>query len=1110
MNLRWHHRLIVRIGAGVLLVEIIALVLMGWWYTRAFDAQVDRERERRLAMPGTMMAKAFLNYDAVTDGPMWREMLGEEVVEAMIFNTAGQVNNSLRPERLNQNAFTIAHLRPDDLAQLPDSGRSFRLVENGEDFAAAVYPLKAAAGQAALFHLFLKVRTTAAEAQKRDVARRFAFGSVTTIGITTLVLVALYANLVGRGLRRVLEVTGQVKSGQMNARVPAEHWPTELGVLGRQVNTMLDAVQSRAREVGQVTRFQQAILDHAAYGIIATDAQGTITAFNRTAERMLGYSAAELIGRQTPGVFHDPAEVVQRAKEFSTQLGERIEPGFDTFVCRTRHGRPNEEEWTYVHKDGRRFPVQLGITALRDATGAIGGFLGIASDLSSRRKSEIELRRSRAQLEAAQRLARLGNWEFDLATQTVHWSQEMYDLYARNRELGPPSVADFYELIHPEDLELVRDLNRRAVSLSGTATCDYRTQPERGPVKYLSAQVYCLRDALEQPIGVAGTVQDITERKLAELTLRESEERSRLLISALAEGVTVLDQGGRIIASNQSAEKILGLTPDQLHGRTNFDPRWRTVYENGNPFPADDHPATRTLRTGLSLRSVVMGVHKPDGGLTWISINTAPLVRAGEAQPYAVVASFYDVTEQRAAVRAGQERTRLAELDAAVSRSLSGSKPLPETLVECMRQVTGFLDAALCQVWLMTPDHENLRLIATEGFGLNLEGPFANIPVGQLKVGKIAAEKRAVLANDLGSNPAWDVADWERQAGVTAFAGLPLIADGRLLGVFGVYGRQPISDEAATSLARLADRLSLGILRKQGEEQIQQLNAELEQRVAERTAELGRRITEVETLNRSMINLLEDLQQARDGAENSARQIEVANTRLRSVNEELEAFSYTVSHDLRAPLRNVSGFVELLRKKIEGTLESSTARYMKIIQDESQRMGQLIDDLLEFSRLGRAPLRGDKFSMSELVGQVFDELRQASPQAFEGHVGPLTDVGCDRSLVRQVWVNLLSNAVKYSRNSQPPRIEVGTAPPPPGGHEVVYFVRDNGVGFDMKYAGKLFGVFQRLHSTAEFEGTGIGLANVQRIVNRHGGRVWAESSVSQGATFYFALPVGAA
>jgi ABC-type amino acid transport substrate-binding protein/nitrogen-specific signal transduction histidine kinase len=225
---------------------------------------------------------------------------------------------------------------------------------------------------------------------------------------------------------------------------------------------------------------------------------------------------------------------------------------------------------------------------------------------------------------------------------------------------------------------------------------------------------------------------------------------------------------------------------------------------------------------------------------------------------------------------------------------------------------------------------------------------------------------------------------------------------------------------------------------------------------------------------------------------------------LVAANKELEAFSYSVSHDLRAPLRHVSGFVQLLQANAKDRLDETGARYLDVIAGAAKKMGELIDDLLSFSRTGRAQMHLEAVPLGPLVDECRRELEpETSGRAVEWKIGELPEVAADRALLRQVMANLLGNAVKYSRNRSPARIEVSSRRE---NNEFIVCVRDNGAGFDMKYADKLFGVFQRLHTDAEFEGTGIGLANVRRIVVRHGGRTWAEGEVDKGAAFYFSLP----
>jgi signal transduction histidine kinase len=232
-------------------------------------------------------------------------------------------------------------------------------------------------------------------------------------------------------------------------------------------------------------------------------------------------------------------------------------------------------------------------------------------------------------------------------------------------------------------------------------------------------------------------------------------------------------------------------------------------------------------------------------------------------------------------------------------------------------------------------------------------------------------------------------------------------------------------------------------------------------------------------------------------------QLALRNAELEASNHELESFSYSISHDLRAPLRAIDGFSQLLQTRYGASLDAEASRLLGVVRENSQRMGMLIDDLLAFSRMGRKSIETGTLDMPALVGECIAEVLRGYPQRPNIVVGPLPNCRGDRTLVREVWTNLIGNAVKYSGRNPKAQVDVTGREE---AQECVYSVRDNGVGFDMQYYHKLFGVFQRLHQAEEFPGTGVGLAIAMRAVTKHGGRLWADAAPGRGATFLFSLP----
>ncbi|OAI52087.1 hypothetical protein AYO46_06495 [Betaproteobacteria bacterium SCGC AG-212-J23] len=424
---------------------------------------------------------------------------------------------------------------------------------------------------------------------------------------------------------------------------------------------------------------------------------------------------------------------------------------------------------------------------------------------------------------------------------------------------------------------------------------------------------------------------------------------------------------------------------------------------------------------------------------------------------YAQLAGAHAATERALARHA--ERLRILHQ---IDLSMVAAKPteaIAAAVIQPLRELLGVSRAIVNRIDLAA---DEVEWIAAAGRRRTHVGP--GVRYSTRMMGDVEALRRGeTQLVDTRRLPQGPETEALLASGVNVYMVVPMIAGGELLGALSFGSESDVFPPEQMGIAReVATQLAIAMSQARLLERVQGHAAELETKVLERTAE------------------------------------------LEAVNKELASFSYSVSHDLRAPLRAVDGYARMLEEDYAPRLDDEGRRLLTVVRESAGRMGQLIDDLLAFSRLGRQPLARQAVDSATLVREVIDEVRGDSRASIE--VGELQSTPGDRALLKQVWVNLISNALKYSSKAAAPRVEIGSQVE---GEETVYCVRDNGAGFDMRYAAKLFGVFQRLHSNDEFPGTGVGLAIVQRVVARHGGRVWAEGKPGAGASFFFSLPQAA-
>jgi signal transduction histidine kinase/DNA-binding response OmpR family regulator len=439
------------------------------------------------------------------------------------------------------------------------------------------------------------------------------------------------------------------------------------------------------------------------------------------------------------------------------------------------------------------------------------------------------------------------------------------------------------------------------------------------------------------------------------------------------------------------------------------------------------------------------------------------------------------LSQQAAELRAVNQR--LAEL-IEINLQLAAENDIYRQLENLCRSARNLVGARYAAAGISSRQEEKPEYFVISGMDLDASTAVGEPSLRSGLLGTLLDERRTFRLSRLEGDPE-DVGLPARFPSVHTFLGAPIAS---MLQAYGwlclsnKLGGEEFSEEDERLMTLLTAHFGRLFENRSLYDNLQRKAVELEHEVAERRkAELA-----VWKLNRELEERV---------AERTAQ--------LEAANRELEAFSYSVSHDLRAPLRAIDGFAALLVEDFP-QLPAQAMAHLHRVRANARRMGNLIDDLLAFSRLSQQPVHRIDVDLATLFAEALEELRRGEPErALEVTIEPLPPANADPSLIRQVVVNLLSNALKFTRGREPARIVVGFQPGPPEG---AYFVRDNGVGFDMRQADTLFGVFQRLHRAEEFEGTGVGLSLVQRIVQRHGGRIWPEAAPGEGATFYFTLP----
>jgi PAS domain S-box-containing protein len=792
-------------------------------------------------------------------------------------------------------------------------------------------------------------------------------------------------------------------------------------------------------------------------------------------------------------------------------------------------------EQVYLRRDGEKVEVEGSSILL---PGGRRQRQVVLRDVSARKRAEAALRESEARLHIAVDAASLTYWEWDIASDIVHWG------VGHEKLLGPlppgkNRYPDFRTMVHADDRTRYLAIGRATMAHGVPYDVEFRLVRTDGAVRWMRTTGRALRDEDGKIEGMAGVMQDVTRRHAGETELAVSRQRRDALMDSIPAPCWLKGRDGRFIAVNRAWYERYGMDPGFAIGRTNSE-----VF----PGPAaaerdreDEVVFTTGKEQRVERRSRVDGMS--DG---WFETVKSPVFDE-HGNVTGIIGVSYDITERRNTelqLRTSEERFRqFADsvddvfwiIDAATQRFLYVNA--------AFTQIFGISREELEQNPRLWPDaiHPDDKAASVRAFQHWLSGSVEDVFADEYRVvsrsGQVHwirdhgtklrdADGRVVrlqgVAEDITARREAEAALAESQQGRDAL----LESNPEPSWLKDCDGKYIAANRAWYARRRRGTFNVAGMTDAElfGAERAEQILAEDRRVIAERRVERSERnwheidgTAWIETVKApvldasgrviAVIGVSHDISQRKQSEEALQRlnqSLEEKTAEQMALNRELEAFAYTVSHDLRAPLRHIDGFITLLKLHAGPTFDAQSTRYFERVTHAATRMGLLIDDLLAFSRTGRAELRMQRISLDRLIGESIEHLApDVRGRAIEWKIGALPEVQGDAGLLMIVFQNLLGNAVKYTRPRAAAVIEVAASA---ADGMVTISVRDNGVGFDMKYQNKLFGVFQRLHTDAEFEGTGIGLATVGRIVQRHGGRVWAEGAEGSGACFYVELP----
>ena len=828
---------------------------------------------------------------------------------------------------------------------------------------------------------------------------------------------------------------------------------------------------STQTELQNEYRFYQSVLDNSSDIVVIINLDGTLRYESPSLDGLLGYSSDEVMGSSTFEFIHPDS--VSIATEAIDKLIKYPES-------------PVQVEVQVQHKNGSWHTIEVtGKNFIDDPV--IGGIIANFHDITDRKKAE------EATKEAENRYRAI----FDNHIQMVYIHDELghfldandYALETMGLNRDDMAVKSFADFVHPDDLPMAMEVISNIMANGYMdQSVELRIIKPSGELIWIDTYCIPLEVSAEHYIGI-GIVHDITERKNAEIALQQNEERYRIFAENITDAIWTMDMNLRYTYYSPVIKKMRGYTPEEVISMSlsesmtpaSVEVAMQVFTEELANEQKDDKDLTRS-------RTMELELYCKDKPNIWTEICVT-FLRDENGEATGILGITRDISERITAENTLNQRTQQILALQEITTYMQSTLDLEEVLQRISEAVVLHMGFHIAMIFLADEtgevhrgtvyypnDDESIQLVLKTNkidqwpvYSVADVENTLGVPITQIKIPIIRGYSQVVdncldrketvvhnfyeLAEPMLSRDTCDTI--QKLLAAKTIVDVPFYSKDKLLGSIVAYtNREDIGEADLEPLRLLAAHAGIAI-------ENAKLNEDLEQRVEERTKQ------------------------------------------LQAVNKELESFAYSVSHDLRSPLRSIDGFSQVLLEDYGDKLEDEGRENLNRIRGASQRMAQLIEAILQLSRLTRGEMRLKTINLSTMVESISKELEhQDTERNVEFIIQPDLVVEGDEQLLNVAIENLLGNAWKFTRNKENARIEFGYYT---DGYKPAYFVRDNGAGFDMEYAEKLFGAFQRLHTKTEFEGTGIGLATVQRIINRHGGEVWAESDIDKGATFYFTL-----